>query len=174
MRSLSGQAHNGICRFVWVTCVHDEAAHCNNVRPHSTLSPHYSAYGPGNANGVVIFVVQFCHQNMSGATTDSARRCFTYSKLEPLAALDGRVPVRNTLANMFPLFLLKHTTNENRVSDNSVDMTHEHITEGPAISFAACDQHCFRQRSRSCVFKSFFLTRLVGNSCAPSVRLGHP
>ena len=48
-----------------VACVHDEAANCTSLRPHSTLSSNCSARGPGDAIGFVIYMVQFCHQNVS-------------------------------------------------------------------------------------------------------------
>ena len=96
--------------FRWATCVDDEAAHCNSVRPNSTLSSNYSAYGRGHAHGVVIYMSPVLPPKSVGATTDSARRCFTYSKLESLAAL-GRLynPARYMFAYTFRLFVLTTT-----------------------------------------------------------------
>ena len=97
--------------FRWVTCVDDEAAHCNNVRPHSTLGPKYSADGRGHASGVVIDNVHFCHQNSSEPPLTQRDVVFTYPKLEPTAAL-GRsynLRARYMFAYTFRLFLLTTT-----------------------------------------------------------------
>ena len=97
--------------FRWVTCVHDEAAHCNNLRPHSTLGPNYSAHGLVHSSGFVICIFQFCHQNESEPQLTQRDVVFTYSKLEPLAAL-GRLynpPARYMFAHTFRLFFVTTT-----------------------------------------------------------------
>ena len=128
--------------FRWVTCVDDEAAHCTSLRPNSTLSPHYSAYGLGNAHGVVIYIVQFCHQNVSGAITNSARRCFYLFQALHLVActISSTIHVRIHVQIVSSDHHSPCTTNESWFSDNSVDIPHEHVPEGLAISFADCDQ----------------------------------
>ena len=66
---------------------------------------------PGRAIGVVISVVQFCHRNESDPQLTQRAVVFTFSKLEPLAAL-GRLhnpPARYMFAYAFRLFLLTTT-----------------------------------------------------------------